>query len=119
VTRSLASPRLVLPVEESAILRERLLSEIAGLTSPESATSRARAALAAKNTLTGTDAKALEDAFEEKMAGFSPAQPELIRIRVGFISAVARPDLQRRISPPRSSPASERLLVIKASTVLS
>jgi hypothetical protein len=64
----------VLPVDESASLRDRLLSEIAGLASPESATSWARAALAAKNILTAADAKVLEDAFEQKVAGLSPAQ---------------------------------------------
>jgi hypothetical protein len=64
----------VLPVDESATLRERLLSEIAGLTSPETATSWARAVLAAKNSLTAADAKLLEDAFEQKVAGLSPAQ---------------------------------------------
>ena len=42
---------VVLPVDESAALRHRLLREIAGLASPESATSWARAALAAKNVI--------------------------------------------------------------------
>jgi hypothetical protein len=64
----------VLPIDESAALRDRLLGEIAGLASPESATSWARAALAAKNTLTAADAKVLEHAFEQKVAELSPAQ---------------------------------------------
>jgi hypothetical protein len=65
---------VVLPVDESAALRDRLLSEIAGLASPESATSWARAALAAKNNLTADDANLLEDAFEQKVVGLSPAE---------------------------------------------
>jgi hypothetical protein len=65
---------VVLPVDESAALRDRLLSEIAGLASQETATSWARAALAAKNSLIAADAKLLEDAFEQKVAGLSPAQ---------------------------------------------
>jgi len=66
---------VVLPVDESAALRERLLGEIAGLASPESATSWARASLAAKNSLTVSDAKVLEDAFEQKVAELSPTEP--------------------------------------------
>jgi hypothetical protein len=65
---------VVLPVDESAALRDRLLSEIVGLALPESATSWARAALAAKNSLTTADAKLVEDAFEQKVAGLSAAQ---------------------------------------------
>src|ERR1700719_2686339 len=59
---------MVLPADESAALRDRLLSEIAGLASQDSATSWAREALASKNRLTATDAKLLEGVFEEKLA---------------------------------------------------
>src|SRR5271166_145663 len=65
---------MVLPVDESANLRDRLLSEIAGLASQDSATSWAREALPAKNRLTAADAKLLEDAFEQKLAGFLPGE---------------------------------------------
>jgi ERF superfamily len=65
---------VVLPADESAALRDRLLSEIAGLASLESATSWARAALAAKNSLTTADASLLEDAFEQKLAGLLPVE---------------------------------------------
>jgi hypothetical protein len=65
---------MVLPVDESAALRDRLLSEVAGLASQDSATSWAREALASKNSLTATDAKMLEDAFEQKLSGFLLAQ---------------------------------------------
>jgi len=65
---------VVLPAAESAALRERLLSEIASIASQESATSWARAALTAKNNLTAADAKLLEDAFEQKLAGLLPTE---------------------------------------------
>src|ERR1700738_970720 len=65
---------MLLPVDESAALRDRLLSEGAGLASQASATSWAREALASKNSLTATDAKMLEDAFEQKLSGFLLAQ---------------------------------------------
>jgi len=65
---------MVLPVDESAALRDRLLSEVAGLASQDSATSWAREALASKNSLTATDAKMLEDAFEQKLSGLLLAE---------------------------------------------
>jgi hypothetical protein len=77
---------VVLPVDESAALRERLLSEIASLASPESATSWARAALAAKNSLTAADAKVLEYAFEQKIAGLSLAEPATPAVDAGASS---------------------------------
>jgi ERF superfamily len=65
---------MVLPVDESAALRDRLLSEVAGLASQDSATSWVREALASKNSLTATDAKTLEDAFEQKLSGYLSAE---------------------------------------------
>src|SRR5438128_3273222 len=58
----------VLLTDESAALRDRLLSEIAGLASQGSATTWAGEALPAKNTLTAGDAKLVEDAFEQKLS---------------------------------------------------
>jgi hypothetical protein len=80
---------VLLPVAESAALRERLLSEVAGLPSSESATSWARAALAAKNSLTAADAKVLEHAFEQKVAGLSPAQAARSAVDAGASSPAA------------------------------
>jgi hypothetical protein len=65
-----ASPT-VLPSHESAALRDRLLTEIAGLAAQDSATTWAAEALSAKNTLTEGDAKLLEDAFEKKLSQLS------------------------------------------------
>ena len=57
----------VLPSNESAALRDRLLGEIANLQSEESVTNWAREALPAKNRLAARDAKLLEEAFEKRM----------------------------------------------------
>ena len=89
---------VVLPVDESAALRERLLSEVAGLASPESTTSWARAALAAKNTLTAADAKLLEDAFEQKVVGLSPAQAATPVVDGGASSTLAPGSEEARTS---------------------
>jgi hypothetical protein len=62
----------VLSCEESAALRDRLVGEIAGLQSGESATNWAQGALAAKNQLTASDAKLLEEAFETRLSELLP-----------------------------------------------
>jgi ERF superfamily len=64
----------VLPSDESAVLRDRLLSEIPGLQSQESATNWAQGALAAKNRLGAEDAKVLEEAFEKRLSELLPSE---------------------------------------------
>jgi len=61
----------VLPVEQSAALRDRLIREIAGLQSQDSAAVWAREALPLKNTLTAADARLVETAFALKQSAFS------------------------------------------------
>ena len=70
-----ASPTILL-TDESAALRDRLMSEIAGLASQHSAATWAGKALAAKNTLTAADAKLVEDAFERKLSQLSALPDE-------------------------------------------
>jgi hypothetical protein len=55
----------------SAALRDKLLAEVANLASAEAAVTWANGALLAKNTLIATDAKLLEQAFEQKLSGLS------------------------------------------------
>ena len=61
----------VLGSDESARLRERLLSELADIGSAEEAAEWAHRALGLKNTLTGVDAGLVEDAFQSKLAGLT------------------------------------------------
>jgi hypothetical protein len=70
--------RTVLLTEESAALRARLLSEIAGLASQDSAATWAGDALPAKNTLTADDAKLVDDAFEQKLSDLSALPGETV-----------------------------------------
>src|SRR5262245_2795999 len=58
-----ASPPVLAP-EESSVLRDRLLKEIAALPSEDGATDWAQRTLMAKNQLTASDARLLEVAFE-------------------------------------------------------
>jgi ERF superfamily len=59
---------LTLDVEQSAALREKLLAELGNITSADSVPNWARGALSAKNSLTATDAKLVEDAFERRLS---------------------------------------------------
>jgi hypothetical protein len=58
---------VTLDPEQSAALREKLLAELGNITSADLAAAWAREALTAKNSLTATDAKLVEDAFERKL----------------------------------------------------
>jgi hypothetical protein len=59
---------VVLAVDQSAALRDRLLAEIGNISSTELAASWAGAALGVKNSLRASDAKVVEDAFEQRLA---------------------------------------------------
>jgi hypothetical protein len=61
----------VLDPGQSAALRDKLLTEVANLTSTEFAVTWATRALGAKNSLIAADAKLLENAFEQKLSGLS------------------------------------------------
>jgi hypothetical protein len=59
---------ITLDPERSAALREKLLMEVGDIASADLAAAWAREALAAKNSLTTTDAKFVEDAFERRLS---------------------------------------------------
>lgn len=63
----------ILNAEKSAVLRDQLLSELAGLTTIADGTTWAQKILKAKNSLTHEDAQLVEKAFESKFAGISEA----------------------------------------------
>src|SRR5215813_13552394 len=54
--------------DQSAALREKLLAELGTITSADLAATWAPEALSAKNSLTATDAKLVEDAFERRLS---------------------------------------------------
>jgi ERF superfamily len=63
--------------EQSAALREKLLTEVGGITSANLAAAWAREALTAKNSLTATDAKLVEDAFERKLSELPSSETDV------------------------------------------
>jgi hypothetical protein len=62
---------ITLDPKRSAALREKLLMEVGSITSADLAAAWAREALTAKNSLTVTDAKLVEDAFERRLSELS------------------------------------------------
>ncbi len=60
--------KAVLSPDESASLRQRLLSEVQTLNSTEAAVMWASQTLGAKNSLTTADARLVEDAFRARIA---------------------------------------------------
>jgi hypothetical protein len=65
---------VILDPEQSAALREKLLSELGSITSADLAAAWAREALSAKNSLIAADAKLVEDAFERKLSELPSAE---------------------------------------------
>jgi ERF superfamily len=63
----------IMDVEQSGVLRDRLLAEIGNIASTEAAAGWAREAIAAKNKLAGPDAKRVEEAFERRLSEFASA----------------------------------------------
>jgi hypothetical protein len=70
---SSAVARPILPPDESARLRQGMLSEIESIGTSEAATAWANTMLRAKNTLIADDARLVELAFEAKLAGLTSA----------------------------------------------
>jgi len=74
---------ITLDPDQSAAMREKLLTELGTITSADLAAAWAREALTAKNSLTATDAKLVEDAFERRLSELpssdaAAAGPEVI-----------------------------------------
>ena len=60
--------------EQSAALRDKLLTALGNITSADNAALWAQEALAAKNRLAAADAKLVEDAFEHRLSELAPSE---------------------------------------------
>jgi hypothetical protein len=111
-------PPVILDADQSAALREKLLAEMGDITSADLAAGWAREALIAKNSLTATDAKLLEDAFEQRLselassesAGSSSDAPEHPSSVVGPQETVATESRD----PPPVEGMDKRVLAVAA-----
>ena len=67
----------ILPPDQSAALRERLIAELDALQTADDAASWAHRSLPAKNTLTSADAQLVEASFGAKIAAFGDKVPRM------------------------------------------
>src|SRR5262249_39792792 len=78
---------------QSAALREKLLTELGTITSADLATIWAQEALPAKNSLTATDAKLVEDAFERRLAELPSSEAATLSNDDPLVAQIARPQV--------------------------
>jgi hypothetical protein len=72
--RTKSERTVILDSEQSAALREKLLTELRNIASADLAAAWAREALTVKNSLKSTDAKLVEDAFERRLSELSSSE---------------------------------------------
>jgi hypothetical protein len=84
--------RVILPAEQSALARDRLLAELGGLHSNDEAASWAHRSLPSKNTLTVADAQIVEDGFRIKLSTFGDDQPGKLPVLAEDLGRAARPN---------------------------
>jgi hypothetical protein len=84
---------VTLDPEQSAALREKLLTELGNITSADAAAAWAREALTAKNNLTATDAKLVEDAFERRLSELPSSEAATTSNDDPPVPQIARPQV--------------------------
>jgi hypothetical protein len=79
--------------EQSAVQREKLLTELGNITSADLAAAWAREALTAKNNLTATDAKLVEDAFELRLSELPSSETAAASDDDSSVPQIAAPEV--------------------------
>src|SRR5262249_10640043 len=107
----------VLDPTQSAALRDKLLIEVANLTSADFAVTWAAGALGAKNSLIAADAKVLEEAFEQKMSGLQSSAVDETSTTESVAMVEARPEAHAQVADgggDRSSGIDKSVLAVAA-----
>ncbi len=89
---SVRSARPVLAPEQSAILRERLVEQLAAIHSTGDAAAWAHRNLAVKNTLTAADARIVEEGFRARLSTIGDGPSPSNGIPVQSVMPAGRPD---------------------------
>ena len=90
---------VALDPEQSAALREKLLTEVVNIPSADFAAAWAREALTAKNSLTATDARLVEDAFERRLSELPSFDVVSARSNPASLKSKWKPLLARQQDP--------------------
>jgi ERF superfamily len=89
---SVRSARPVLAPEQSAILRKRLVEQLAAIHSIDDAAAWAHRNLAAKNTLTAADAQIVEEGFQARLSTIGDGPSPSNAVPVQSVMPAGRPD---------------------------
>ena len=105
--------RIMLAVDQSAALRDRMVAELERFQSADEAADWVHKNLPAKNTLTFADAELVEAAFRKRLAEIERGKTEYEPSEAGDVPGDEPPRLQSQIfdapvSPPAEAPAVRR-----------
>ncbi|MGO9703240.1 MAG: hypothetical protein ACLPX7_28740 [Xanthobacteraceae bacterium] len=92
----------MLDPDESAALRDRLLTDVDSLSSTDAAATWAHRIMAAKNSLAAADARCVEGAFAAKMATVGSRDGDVIN---GPLSSTEPSQLHLPQNPPAAEPS--------------
>jgi len=99
--------KVTLKPDQSIALRDQLLTELEALTTPEAATTWAHRILGTKNSLTETDARRVEDAFESKLSTLASGDGGMSEARLSVAESDRPPlPLRSRATEPSEEPGS-------------
>jgi hypothetical protein len=103
--RAKLEPSVTLNPDQSAALREKLLTQLGNITSADLAAAWAREALAAKNSLTAADANLVEDAFERRLSELPPSDAAASSNDDSSVPQIAAPQLSAATDSTQPSQA--------------
>jgi hypothetical protein len=86
-----APAKATLEPDKSQALRDQLLSELEALTTSDSATAWAHRILSAKNSLTATDARCVEEAFQSKLPSLGDGDADMIDLATPVADSTRSP----------------------------
>jgi len=89
----------ILDPDQSAALREKLLTALGSINSTDNAAIWVREGLAAKNSLTATDAKLVEDAFERRLSELPSSNAAAVSNDESPVPQIAGPRVNASESP--------------------
>src|SRR6516164_692330 len=93
-----------LAAEQSAAILDRLLREVAVLSSADAAASWAQEGIRAKNGLTASDAKRVEEAFAARLAELAADDAQITRVGEPASASAATASLAAPVAPENPAP---------------
>jgi hypothetical protein len=105
---------VILGRDQSAALREKLLIEVGNIPSADAAAGWAGEALAAKDSLTATDAKVVEDAFERRLSDLQSSEIDSNDGSSGIQVAAPQKTVAAEADPGQTTGIDKSILAVAA-----